>query len=78
MRGVRMQGAACAMKARRAADDAGAADAGSTGTSTTVYTPTFSGSAGELGRLNTYNSDGDNTVQNCYTAPGVARQCNGK
>ena len=74
MRGVRMQGAACALKACRVADD------GSTGTSRTVSTPTFSGSAGtgDLSRQQTFGSDGCSTVQNCYTGPGMTPICNGK
>jgi len=72
MRGVRLRAAACALKACRVADDANP--------SRTVYTPTFSGSAGtgDLGRQTTYNSDGTNTVQNCYTGPGMTPICNGK
>ena len=63
-------------------DGSGAASTGDASagdvTSTTTYRPYFTGRAGEGGTQTTRTSDGDVSIQNCYTAPGNARNCNGK
>ena len=48
------------------------------GATSTSYTTTFSGSAGQTGVERVTTASGDQTTLNCYTAPGVARTCNGK
>ena len=64
-----------------AADEGGAADPGASGgdvTATTTYRTNFAGRAGEIGTATTRTSDGDVSTANCYTAPGLPRNCNGK
>lgn len=61
-----------------AADEGGAADPGASGgdvTATTTYRTSFAGRAGEIGTATTRTSDGDVSTSQCYTAPGLPRNC---